>query len=147
MKYKKLNLKFKKNKAITLLELMITIAIIAIISGVAIPSVQQYTIKAQVQESIALADGAKPAVLEYYTNYGEFPADNEDAGYDGASGSYVSSVEVDAGTIISSFGNQANTALIGATITLIPIENVNGTISWTCSSTAQEKFLPSSCKT
>lgn len=136
----------KSQKGITLLELMITIAIIGIISAVAVPSIQNYTIKAQVEEAIILTSGVKSNILLYFSEAGDFPEDNEEAGFESVGGKFVSSVDVDTGAIVARFGNDANAALVGARVTLTPVAQVNGTVKWVCSSTATDKYLPSSCK-
>ena len=142
MKLKKLINK----KGISLLELMTTVAIIGILAAIAIPTMQGYTIKAQVQESLVLASSAKTNIVEYFADAGELPNDNDEAGFEGSTGKYVSNVEVDSGAIVARFGNQANAALIGATVRITAVPQVNGTLKWVCSSTASEKYLPQSCR-
>ena len=48
----------KMNKGFTLIELMIVVAIIAILAAIALPAYQDYTIRSQVSEGAVLADGA-----------------------------------------------------------------------------------------
>ena len=53
----------RNHAGFTLIELMIVIAIIAILAAIAIPAYQNYVIRAQVSEGLSLASGAKAAVL------------------------------------------------------------------------------------
>lgn len=140
-------MKIKSNvqKGFTLIELMITVAIVGILAAVALPAYQDYTIRAQVTEAMSLAAGAKPVVAEFHANTGAFPANDAAAGYGGAVGKYVSGVAIANGVITASFGNDANTKLAGATVTLTPTDGASN-LTWECASTADAKYLPSSCK-
>src|SRR5690625_459773 len=82
----------------TLIELMIVVAILAILMAIAIPAYQDYTIRAQVTEGMNLAGGAKSAIWDYWSNNGKFPNGNADAGLPSAdeiTGEYVSKVDID----------------------------------------------------
>jgi len=144
----------KIQKGFTLIELMIVVAIIAILAAIAIPAYQDYLIRTQVSEGAVLTDGAKTAVAEFYSNLGTFPSENESAGLPAApesiSGKYVTSVEVEDGVITATFGNEANAKIAGDTFVLSPSDN-GGSVSWTCSSstnasTVDNKYLPTSCR-
>lgn len=141
-------------KGFTLIELMITVAIVGILAAVALPAYQDYTIRGQVSEGFTLAEGAKTAVAENYANNGDLTliTKNADVNYSGATGKYVSGVAVGAnGAITATYGGQANSKIVGGTITLTPTADPagTGTLIWKCSydgALVVTKYVPSSCK-
>ena len=148
-----LSIKQHMQQGFTLIELMIVVAIIGILAAIAIPAYQDYTIRAQVSEGMSLADGAKTAMAEYYTNKGSFPATNAAAGLATAAsikGNYVSSVNVGttAGQIQVAYGGpQANSKITSSSILILSATTNAGSVSFTCKSTTiPQKYLPTSCK-
>ena len=142
----------------TLIELMIVIAIIAILLAIAIPAYQDYTVRAKVGEGVNLAAAAKAAVTETYQSTGTFPTDNIEAGLPDANsitGKYVTSVSVANaganGTVTVVYSGPSEIA--GQMLQYIAIDNV-GSVDWECSpnaatpaaTTVEPRYLPAECR-
>jgi type IV pilus assembly protein PilA len=67
-------------RGFTLIELMIVIAIIAILANFALPAYGDYTKRAYVTEGLQLAGAVKTAAVETYTTTGKVPNFNSSAG-------------------------------------------------------------------
>ena len=139
----------KNNKGFTLIELMITVAIVGILAAVALPAYQNYTIRAQVSEGFTLSGGVQTAVAEYYAQKGEFPADLTAIGVAAApTGKYTASVDMTNGVILVTYGKGANSKIKDTgTVTLTPIDDKQGNLHWKCApgGTVTAAYVPSSC--
>lgn len=122
----------------TLIEVVIVLAIIAILALMAMPSMQGKLVRDQIVEAMPLADVAKRPVAAAWTTTQTLPDDNHEAGLPAADrivGNLVSSVRVEAGAVHVTFGNRANGAIRGKTLTLRPavVEDAPVVpVAWVC---------------
>ena len=107
-----------------------------ILAAIAIPAYQDYTIRAQVTEGLSLAAVAKVAVAEAYERTRAAPADRREAGLPAdptdTSGQYVTSVDVVNGTIVITYGGNANASIAGSVLAIRPYVMPNNDVAWRC---------------
>ena len=111
----------KVQAGFTLIELMIVVAIIGILAAIAIPSYQDYTVKAKVSEAASLTQAARAAAAVMF-NEGELSASATNVNFGlnatptNITGKYVTSVTA------------VGTSATGATITVVVQGTGNATV-------------------
>ena len=135
----------KSAQGFTLIELMIVVAIIAILAAIALPAYQDYTIRARVSEGIVLASGVKATVSENINNINSLDA-TACNGVDPLSSATKNVAE------LTCVGNGVITitttdAAGPVTFTLTPTYDMDEPIHWTCRITAgNNKHVPAECR-
>lgn len=128
----------KNQKGFTLIELMIVVAIIAILAAIALPAYQDYTTRAKVSEGAVIASGAKATVGE---NIASGAADD-------CAGVNVGTINMttlacNAGTLTATVatGTRAGSVVLQ----FQPSESSTG-VSWECTSSSEDKYVPAECR-
>jgi len=140
----------KKNmQGFTLIELMIVVAIIAILAAIALPAYQDYTIRARVSEAAVLASGAKATIGENIANNGGII--DAATACDGVDTANPATDNVATFTCTGLGVITVGTTATAGTVTLLytPLAGVGAVgTTWNCTSAAgAQKHLPADCRT
>jgi type IV pilus assembly protein PilA len=145
--------KKKHEKGFTLIELLIVIAIIGILAAVAIPMYKQQAIKSKMAEAVNGIRYIATALAAYkqdlcmvgvaWPNCPDAAAIQTTLGLGIAAVTRISNAQIDpaTGTIQATLAN-IDGAVDGQTLSLVPNENADGSISWTWSGTVPMAYLP-----
>ncbi|MUI55006.1 pilin [Aliivibrio fischeri] len=141
-------------KGFTLIELMIVVAVIGVLSAIAMPQYQKYVAKAEVASALATLTGIKTNVEAYSVENGVFPA----AGKEGELGvptsipggtiAFAASASAGSGTITYTFKASGVSSLITGKKFQLARTGTDG--SWACDGSATtpvtDDLLPKNCK-
>lgn len=145
-------------KGFTLIELMIVVAVIGVLSAIAMPQYQKYVAKAEVASALATLTGIKTNVEAYAVENGTFP-DGETEGQlidDLGVPATIPSGEVSfvagdtgSGTIVFTFSDTGVSSLLSKNQFELARSGTDG--SWACNGTEEKpvdnSLLPKNCKT
>ena len=125
----------------SLLEIMIVIAIIAILATLAIPSQTGAIAQRRVVETMELVEAYKAPIIGYYRAHsGKFPEDNEDAGIPEAGkilSNYMEKMEVRDGAMHIYFGQKMPAGLHHKILSIRPVfveDSPSSPVDWICGS-------------
>lgn len=137
----------KKNmQGFTLIELMIVIAIIAILVAIALPAYQNYTIRAKNSECLSIAAAPKLALSETFQSNGTWPASFAVAGYEaGATTMCAAATITGTGFTINNVPTQTGGPSVLFTFTANTTNP--SAIQWNCSTpSTASRYVPASCR-
>lgn len=136
----------KKQQGFTLIELMIVVAIIAILAAIAIPQYNDYTARAQLSEAVNLAGGLKTPIAEAFSQNDSGAASCVVPANSVTTGKYVASVTANGASpcvitsTMAATGTQAKVKSATVTMTYTP-----GTGAWVCATSAPAEVKPKAC--
>lgn len=128
----------RKQIGFSAIEMMVVVAIIAILAMIAIPSSLGRIVKEQVNAALPLADVVKKPIAAAWKLTKTLPADNKGAGLPDADkivSNLISAVEVSNGAIHMTFGNKAHARIKGKVLSLRPAvieESQIVPVTWVC---------------
>lgn len=141
----------------TLVELMITVAILAVLVALAVPAYTDFSVRSKVSECVNGAAIAKVQISEYRQSLGAWPPDAEGAALNGSSGdSFYCDGFLDYDPASGGFSIDVDEATVNPLIVgdieprLTPFEQASGNIDWDCSvggtGINNLRYLPSTCR-
>jgi uncharacterized RDD family membrane protein YckC/Tfp pilus assembly major pilin PilA len=111
------------------------VPLLGVLAAIALPAYQDYTIRAQISEGLALASGYRAAIE---TAWQDAPRDFADVTSDSIGtalprrGRYVESIEVVSGMIVITYGGAANETIAGSVLALVPALDSRRGLAWAC---------------
>jgi type IV pilus assembly protein PilA len=121
-----------------MVEMLVVLAIVAILALIAVPSFQDQIVRDQIKAALPLADIAKGPVAASWGATSTFPADNAGAGLPPADkivNNHISAILVQDGAVHVTFGNRANGNIRGKILTIRPavVEDAPVVpVAWVC---------------
>ena len=149
-------------RGFTLVEVMVVLAIIAILAAVALASMQEYAIRTKVSEAILAMSACRTTVSEIYQGAGSSAPGANGWGCESSSAQskYVNKLETSVDGAVTVTIQAIGAGLDGTVITLIPLNaaGVPATVAadmgqavrtWVCGgtgTTANPRYLPATCR-
>jgi type IV pilus assembly protein PilA len=124
---------------------MIVVAIIGILTAIALPAYTDYTIRTKMSEVVVHISQYKAAVAEKAWNDGTMASAG--LGLTATTSGKVGAASIALTGTITAFGTQAGVGTV-ITVALAPSRNTDGKIIWACTTAdaALWKYVPAECR-
>jgi type IV pilus assembly protein PilA len=132
----------KIQQGFTLIELMIVVAIIGILAAVAIPAYQDYLIRSKMSEVAAALSACKTSVSEYAAARNTWPDNVTVAGCSTQTTTYVASMTVATGGVMTAAERSTGATPAGCTLTLTAQGTSAAITGWSGSTSCLAKYVP-----
>ena len=132
----------KNQQGFTLIELMIVVAIIAVLAAIALPAYQDYLVRSRVSELSVMASGAKATVGENIANENAINA----AACEGVNTFTTATVNAASLACASGVLTVTGTTRAGGVVLTYTPTIVSAGINWACTSASDDRFLPAECR-
>ena len=148
-------------RGFTLVEVMVVVAIIAILAAIALASMQEYAIRTKVSEGILAMSACRTTVSEIYQGAGSSAPGANGWGCEASSASkYVGKLETDDNGAVTVTLTGITSTIDGSKVTLVPMNGAGapatvpadmGTAvrTWVCGgtgTTTTARYLPGTCR-
>lgn len=143
--------RLKLNAGFTLIELMIVIAIVSVLTIIAVPAYHNYIARSQVTEIFTLLEGMKTAIADTYQSTADITDADNGTGMiplaNEVSGKWVDNVVINDGVIAARLSANASALVANGVVQISPITH-QGSMEWTCSAgtTVDTRYLPRACR-
>jgi type IV pilus assembly protein PilA len=119
------------------LELVLVIAATSIIAALGVSMYRTHSVRAEIATTLDEASTAQRLIVTAFRRTGMSPRDFEATGIDATArpllmGTYLDSVEVHNGRVDLHFGERADRAIAGKTLSLTPFETAGREVVWIC---------------
>jgi type IV pilus assembly protein PilA len=150
----------KIQKGFTLIELMIVVAIIAILAAIALPAYQDYMVRAKLSEVFVAGDACKNSIVEFYEGQGHVPPNLTSSGCNDNQTKYVAATKITGAADVATIeidttpavdlGGAASKKYILQSSAKVQADNTSDVLEWKCDSSVltdiPSKYLPSLCR-
>jgi type IV pilus assembly protein PilA len=138
------------SKGFTLIELMIVVAIIAIILTLALPVYSNYAIRAKVGEALSVAAAAKTATAATCVENRTIPALNNDlAGYTFTETPFIDTLEISGPCtepVITITTHNTGASTDPVIVLTGNFFGGDGRITWACTTSSSYTYVPATCR-